>query len=489
VPDAQRAAARHEAWRRLTRAVVLAGLATGLAMLVAGPANRLQMYGDGSIFSYSIAVTDAFATHWRNVSGRIFVYLYAFVPSEAYVRATGNARGGVLVYGLLHYLAPLLSLGLTFAADRSRERVVFVVACLSTATVLPLVFGFPTEMWLAHAVFWPTLALVHAHRPGLLGWLTAYAGLQALCLTHEGGVVLAGSIVATLALRGLRDPAFLRGLALFGAAMAVWLGVKTALRPDAYISGVLGSAAFNFISPRNLVTATVVTILAALSAYAILVTVLRRFAGPRAPRLAAVAVAAGLAAWWFAVDTTLVTQERYYMRTALLYATPALGGLAALAMLWREGRLGSPFAFAGPPVGKAAACLPVRALGPALALLMLVQAVEAGKFIRAWHPYMAAVRGLAMGEAADPELGDAAFVSSKRIDAMTDRMSWHSTTPYLSALVAPGMAPRRLVVDPASGYFWLNCVTARRVEGSPRAVPLETRRLVRIHACRHRPGI
>ena len=49
----------------------------------------------------------------------------------------------------------------TFATDRSRDRSIFFYACCSTALLCPLVFGFPTEMWFAHAVFWPTLSVSH----------------------------------------------------------------------------------------------------------------------------------------------------------------------------------------------------------------------------------------------------------------------------------------------------------------------------------------
>jgi hypothetical protein len=83
-------------------------------------------------------------------------------------------------------------------------------------------------------------------------------------------------------------------------------------------------------------------------------------------------------------------------------------------------------------------------------------------------------------------LGDADFVSSDRIGADLNRLSWFSTTQFLSVLVAPGLAPRRLVVDPTASYFWLSCATAKANEEADPAVPVESRRLVRVHACLHR---
>ena len=97
-----------------------------------------------------------------------------------------------------------------------------------------------------------------------------------------------------------------------------------------------------------------------------------------------------------------------------------------------------------------------------------------------------AVRALAIGTASDPELGSPLFVSSHRIGVELHRVAWNSTTPYLSVLVAPRLAPTRLVVDPDAGYFWLSCQTARQSEASSTAIPEATRRLVRIYACLHR---
>ena len=101
------------------------------------------------------------AFHWHNIAGRFVVYLTSSVPGEIYVALTGDARGGITVYGLLFFAAPLAGLLATFAVDRSKGRVVSTFACGSTAGLCPLVFGFPTEMWVAHALFWPTLALAH----------------------------------------------------------------------------------------------------------------------------------------------------------------------------------------------------------------------------------------------------------------------------------------------------------------------------------------
>jgi hypothetical protein len=152
--------------------------------------------------------------------------------------------------------------------------------------------------------------------------------------------------------------------------------------------------------------------------------------------------------------------------------------------LCAEGRLrGYPFLSA--MVVAATGHLATRLAAGAIVLVMLVYTVETAKFVTAWAHYTAAVRALATGALSDPALGDARFVSSRRIGDDLNRLSWFSTTPYLSVLVAPGFAPTRLVVDPDSNYFWLSCRTASANADAERAIPVESRRLVQRDACLH----
>jgi hypothetical protein len=90
-----------------------------------------------------------------------------------------------------------------------------------------------------------------------------------------------------------------------------------------------------------------------------------------------------------------------------------------------------------------------------------------------------------MGDASDPALGDPHFVSSDRIASDLNRLSWFSTIPYLSVIVAD-FRPNRLVIDPAGNYFWLSCATAAANAQAARAVPPRGRELVRIYSCLHR---
>ena len=140
---ANRKIAIRSAQQSLRIVVITAGIGVSILFLVVGICAELQMFGDGSIFSYAIAAQQAWPFHWHNISGRLFSYVFVHVPAETYVALTNDPRGGILVYGLLHFSSPLLGLLVTLAADRTAGRVIFTYACLSTACLCPLVFGVP----------------------------------------------------------------------------------------------------------------------------------------------------------------------------------------------------------------------------------------------------------------------------------------------------------------------------------------------------------
>jgi hypothetical protein len=198
-------------------------------------------------------------------------------------------------------------------------------------------------------------------------------------------------------------------------------------------------------------------------------------------------VTLALVAHWVWFDQALHAENRYYMRTALLVFIPMFGGLSAAYAC----RVDDDLIVGIPQLPRFLSALAndgvVRLATGALALLMLIHTVETAKFVTAWTHYTAAVRALATGTASDPALGDAHFVSSSRIGTELNRLSWFSTTQFLSVLVAPRFAPARLVIDPRrENYFWLACKLATANEHADRAIPVESRRLIRVYSCLHR---
>ncbi len=467
------------------RALVIGvGLGWSVAFVAIALRYELELYADGAMFSYAVAVQDVWAFHWHNISGRLSVFLLSLLPAEIYVGLSGNPGAGIVVYGLLFYLAPLAGLIGTFAADRSPGRIIFVYACGSTALLCPLVFGFPTEMWLAHALFWPALAVSHYAKRTVVATALVFVMVLALAFTHEGALVLAFAIVATLAPRGWRDASFLRAAAILVVVLAMSAAAKILMPPDEYYAGVLVRAALHFFDLSIFQVSVVLLLFAALAGYGVVFLVLSRLAPDRAHLYAAVIVVPVLAIYWLWFDHTIHASSRYYLRTALVIVTPAFGALAVLYAMYGDGRLAFPL-LGLQRVMTAVRKRGARPLAAAFMLLTLVHVIETGKFVAAWSDYRTAVAALAMSDDSDPALGHPHFVSSDRIASNLNRLSWFSTTPYLSVIVA-NFTPNRLVIDPAGNYFWLSCATATANAKAARAVPAEGRDLVRIYSCLHR---
>jgi hypothetical protein len=459
------------------------GLAWSILFVVVGLGFELQLYADGSMFSYAVAVEDVWAFHWHNISTRASVFVLSLWPAETYVGLTGDPHGGIVVYGFLFYVAPLAGLAGTFMADRSRGRCIFTYACASTALLCPLVFGFPTEMWMAHALFWPTLAVAHYARREAPGTVALAVMMTALGFTHAGGVLFAFVVVATLTLYGLRDTRFLRGAIVLIAVLVAWLTVMTVYPPDDYFSDVLVRAALRFFDPAIFEINLILVLAAVLAGYAIALFIFTRLMpGTSAVIGAAAVIVVGLFAYWLWFDQWIHASNRYYLRTSLVVLAPLFSTFSILHAMRADGlRLQGWLRLVGPPSGGTAPA----AFAGALVLVTLVHAVQTAKFVEGWSLYKAAVRTLATSQIADPQLGDPRFVSSGRIAPHLRQFTWFSTIEYLSVIVSD-FKPSRLVIDPAGNYFWLSCETATENFRATRAVPAHARDLVRIYSCLHR---
>ncbi len=467
------------------RLAVAAGIGWSLVFVLIGPWFDLQTYADGSIFSYAVAVQDVWTFHWHNIAGRLFVYLVSLLPAETYVALTCDPRGGIFLYGVLFFAAQLWGLASTFMADRSPGRVIFAFACLSTASLCPFVFGFPTEVWVAHAVFWPTLALCH-YAGGIRGTAAILVALLALVLTYEGGIALALAILATLSLRGRWNAALVRATGALLAVLVIWAAVRIAFPPDDYFAPVLARAALHVFDITAFTSGFMLLVYGALAIYGAAFLLVQRFVPTKAHLGAAAVALLALAVYWLGFDHALHAENRYYLRTLLLVAMPVLGAVAAACALAADGTLERArpqlYRLVAAPTNGAAA----RAAVGAIVVLTTVHAVETIKFVAAWTQYRSAVRALATGTASDPALGNPRFVSSARIGTELNRLAWFSTTPYLSVLMAPDFAPARLVIDPHGNYFWLSCATATENLLAERAIPADSRRLIRVYSCLHR---
>jgi hypothetical protein len=467
----------------LRRLVVTIGVGWSVAFVVVALFYQLQLYGDGAMFSYAVAVQDVWAFHWHNISGRTSVFLLTLLPAESLVEITGEPWVGIVAYGVLFYVAPLVGLATTYAADRSPGRLIFVSACGSTALLCPLIFGFPTEMWLAHAIFWPALALSHYAGSTILGSMLVFAAWLLLAFTHEGAFVLLLGVLATLLPRGIRSPQFRRAIANLLVIAILAVASKIFLPPDEYYADAFMRAALHFFDPAIFRVEVVVELLSAIVIYAAMLGLISIGFPKRACIFALPIMLALLCIFWLRFDHSVNASSRYYLRTALVITTPLLGVMAAFAAMTREGIVANPLA----KLRLALIALPRRtcALASILFAVTLIHVVETGKFVTAWSRYRGQIATLAMSQDSDPVLGDARFVSSKRGSPELAPMEWFSTIPYLSAILS-NFRPNRLVIDPTGNYFWLSCATAKQSTERELVVPLHTRELIRTYSCLHR---
>lgn len=461
----------------LRAAIVVSAVFACFLFVMVGTGFRLHLYADGSLFSFGIAAQDAWNIHWHNIPGRLTVYLYAHVLPQAVVSLSADTELGLRLYSLLFFMAPLLGLTATWAADRSTGKTLFVFACASTLLQCPLIFGFPTEMWIAHSLFWPALAICH-FAGGRRNWIAVFLMLCALIFTHEGALIFAASILLTLALRN--DHELLRRAAVcLLAAFLLWCSAKLYWRPDPYVAAFIRRAAMLVFNPEILSLPILRLLAAALAGFGAMAFVLRRFKFA-APVVTALAITVlGLAVYWLLFDRELHGEGRYYLRTAVIVLTPLFGLAASLSTFENPRWLSGLTAVRR----RSEQGLLVSLLLCVLGIVTLIHTVEAVKFVREWSGYMRAVRSLSMSSQSDAFIGDPRFVSSRRIKIPASRLAWDSTLPYLSVMITPEAPPRRLVVDPGAMFFWLSCDRAKEIARAANRLPARSKDLLRVYSC------
>ena len=259
---------------------------------------------------------------------------------------------------------------------------------------------------------------------------------------------------------------------------------KIALPPDDYYADAFLRAALHFFDLEIFKIGLVLVLLTAVIAYGAILMPLSIW-HPRGACIFALGILLGLLSiYWLRFVHSVHANSRYYLRTALVIATPLLGALAAITAMAREGIVLNRLARL-----RHALISPrdrtLCALASIFLVVTLIHAIETGKFVASWIDYRDAIAVLAMSSKSDPALGDPRFVSAERISPTLAPLSWFSTIPYLSIILS-NFSPNRLVIDPAGNYFWLSCGTATMNKDAELAIPVQTRELVRVYSCLHR---
>ena len=265
-----RVGADWSALQALRYLVITSGLLWSILFVWLGLHFELQTYGDGSIFSYAVAVTDSWAMHWHNIAPRLTVYLLIMLPSETVVRITGQPSSGIIAYGVLFYGTQVSGLLATFLWDASNRKSFFCFACASVAIFDPLVFGAPSEVWVAHALFWPTLAFAMYRVRSSTSVFVLTVLMTALLLCHEAAIAFGSLVVAAVLATRSDKPQRRFVLTTFWIAILIWSLVKFEFPPDQYYGSVLKRAALNFFNPTLIFDDLIRLNIVALLAYAIL---------------------------------------------------------------------------------------------------------------------------------------------------------------------------------------------------------------------------
>lgn len=230
--------------------------------------HRVTAFADGSFFVLSILTTDPWSFGWVSYPSRITAFVLTILPPFAIGRLTGDPGLAIATYSAIMGALPLA--GLLATRFLSTPGAPWPALCAASTIVLAFnVAFFPTEMWLAHAMIWPLVAL--ATRPGAP--LAAISVLSlATAFVHEAAVPLVGLALVHGALAS-RRPALLAVLAVVIAAAIL---VKT-LAPvvNDEIARTVGENALDFLSPGNFFTNVVVSVLMALGLWAVMRMALR----------------------------------------------------------------------------------------------------------------------------------------------------------------------------------------------------------------------
>ena len=385
----------------LRRLVIGAGLCWSVAFVVIALRYQLELYGDGAMFSYAVAVQDVWAFHWHNISGRSSVFFSVCGRPRPWSESPGRPWAGIITYGLLFYISPLIGL-IVHLRGRSLARPIHLFLCLLFDRP-----ALPAHLRLSNRdVAGPRdlLACAGAQplREANRRWSNSvFAAQLLLAFTHEGALVLLFAIVATLAPRGLRSVQFVRAMISLTVILTLAAASKFVLPPDDYYAGVLLRAALHFFDPEVFKVEVVLLLLAALTAYGAIFAAISMISPERAWIYSLGIVLVPLSIYWLQFDHSVHASSRYYLRTVLVLLTPVFGAVAALSAMAGDGIIFSPLAGLQHTLispGNQA----LRVLAGAFAVAMLIHAVETEKFVTAWTDYRNAVAALATGQDADP---------------------------------------------------------------------------------------
>jgi hypothetical protein len=452
---------------RLRQLAMLLGLAVAGGLAAAAWVTGLVLYADGALFSFIIGVDAPWRLVWHIMPARIAVYLVTVAPAALAREAGLSGPAAMQLYQLLFSGLPFFGLAACMPLVPRERRFLLLFPTISILALSTSALGYPSETMLTLASFWPAL-LGHRHARGTAGRLALTLLCTAIFLFSHPGMVFALPLLPLAALLRWREEAAERRalaglLALDTLLVALWAWRLSVEMGD---PGIIQSSQrmWSFTGLEEVVTLqpAILAVLIALLLWAAL--------GWRRDRTGQALALVGLpvlALLFGLLHREAVTPEsHYYIRTALVFMLPMLGGLA----LWR-GRAA--------PSGAAALGL--------IAALAGLQLQHNLAFLDAWMNYRDSLA--AAVSAGPPRIVPLREVLASRAQPAARSIAWSWGQPYLS-LTLPGAAPyRAIVADPAPGsYSPFQCSEMAEIIAHADWVPAETLAVLKDYVCARRPG-
>jgi hypothetical protein len=446
---------------------ILLALAVAGGLSLAAWTTGLMLYADGALFSFIIGVGDAWGLVWHIMPARIAVYLLTVLPAETAHRSGLSALAAMRLYQALFIGFPFLGLAASGALLPRGSRWLLLFPALSILALAISALGYPSETLLTLSGFWPAL-FGFRYADGRARSAGVTLGFTAIFLFSHPGMIFALPLLPLAALlrwRECGDPS-VRWMMLWqsGAALLlvlVWIWrFSIEMRDPGIIAS--GQHMWSLGGLRDVIVLQ--------PAIAIVLSYLMLWAGLGWRRerrsLWAAPVFPAIALLFAQFHIEAVTPEsHYYVRTALVFILPMLGGLA----LWR-GR--------SAPRG-------VTTLAMVIALTT-TQIIHNLSFIHAWIDYRDSIAThVAVGPARVIPL---AQILAERAEPNAASIAWSWGQPYLS-LTLPGL-PRyaAIVADPApASYSPFHCSQMDALAAQADWVPSETLAVLKDYVCTRRP--